>query len=147
MRYRQQIASYLEYYAYLVRKTGLEAGSVLFPVMGVACTAMTLIGGTGTLACLLLPFLWDLVPAPLIFTLTMGCGTWTLFHLGTAAGDTSNKMQPIAPPFRHPVERLPAKKVLVRASQVPDIALQEILVRPTTATNETEPEQLLRPHL
>jgi hypothetical protein len=141
---RRYIAAYRNYYAYLARKTTLGASMVFLTMLGVACLGMTIIGATMTVACLCIPFLWEFLFSPLLFTLLMAGGAWGFLMLGTNAEHTANQLKPVTPPTRLNIGKLPESVMLVRAAQEPAQESEKVLLRAAQPEAEAKPEELLR---
>lgn len=135
-------SSYIAYFAYLARKTTMDGGSALFMVSAVSCSAMTLIGGTATIACLIFPPLWDITFQPLLFSLVMGSAAFACFRLGNRAADIADKLEPIVVHSPHP---LSDHTTLVRASAKQQGDEEQSLLRPMQATQESLAIELVRP--
>lgn len=145
---RWRVGSLLEYLVYRVRKFILGTGRNMC-ILGVYTSALfTLFGFLATVACLCadgLQYTGLLFLAP--FTLLLGFGTWSMYKAALWAEESSDKMEPILPPTRQNIEQLPASEMLLRGSEEPTLGQEKVLLRASIATEETHPEELLRPHL
>lgn len=145
MNRRLRIGSLFQYVAYLAQKYVLDLSRNLL-VLGVWGNAICcMLGFYGAIYCLLSEPIALLYVLP--FTLLSGFGAWAMYKAAVAAETAVENMNPVLPPTRHNIERLPAHEMLLRGSEAPTEGQEKVLLRPASASEEAKPEELLRPHL
>jgi hypothetical protein len=145
MQKRKRVVTKLEYVAYLAGKTTLNSGSFLLWCGGVLLAVIAVLCGMITLYLLATPNTWIGALGALFLTLILGGGAWLFIQAGMGAGSIAEEMEPVLPPTRRNIEQLAAEETLVRASTEPTVEQKQVLLRAATGTDQTPPEQLLRP--
>jgi hypothetical protein len=80
-----------------------------------------------------------------LLALISGLISWGLFSAGQFVGETADKIEDVERLTFITADKLPAEETLVRASTEPTQQQEKVLLRAATASEETPPEQLLRP--
>lgn len=108
----------------------------------------------GVLTCLVFLITFDLLLGKMevagalfmmIIGLFLGLGTWGLIWGGNSLYRTYDEREEVAPHTRPKPEQLPAKEILLRASTEPTEEQEKVLLRAAMTSEDTPPEQLLRP--
>lgn len=137
-----RLGSLQDYAHYLVSSLAL---------MWVAVVAF-LLGGIGvvaTLFCLMQMFfnsseLFEIISF-LLVAVAVGSVSFALLLFGWSSATEFTQLEPIEPLTPAKADRLPASETLVRASEQPTESQEKVLLRPAMATEEANPEELLRP--
>lgn len=145
----KRIVSKGEYATRIIQKMGLQCGSLsllLFSVIGFFVMMCCLVVGCMFIADYMRG--WNHIVAGLIaflIAVTLGALSYLLWQAANRAIVAAGLIAPCLPLTRANTADLPAIESLVRASAEPLQIQQNVLLRAATQSEQTPPEQLVRP--